>query len=86
MQNNIEMEVREAVVEVICLQLGIKELSEADRCRSLSDLNIDSFERMELVLRLEARLSVEIPDEEVTQDRLATVNDLIRYLLTLIRR
>ena len=85
-KNNIEAQVSDAVVQVICLQLGVKELSEADKSRLLSDLYLDSLDRMELVLRLEERLSVEIPDEDVTQDRLATTNDLIRYLLTLVQR
>ena len=46
---------------------------------SLEDLHGDSLSVVELVMRLEDTLAVEIPDEDY--ERIRTIGDLVRYIL-----
>ena len=71
------MNVQEKVITIIQDQLGsghdIKLESEV-----LNSSGIDPYECIEIVMRLEEELGVEIPDEEA--EKLHTVKDVVNYI------
>jgi acyl carrier protein len=78
-----EMEIKEKVIRVICQHLGIKELTEEFCTKPLTDIHLDSLDRMELILKLENELLIHIPDQAAVTNQLVTTNDFIEYILKL---
>jgi len=72
--SDIESQVKEIIVE----QLDVK-LEEIDESKSFTeDLQADSLAIVELVLALEEKFDIKIPDDEV--DKIKTVGDAISYI------
>ena len=68
------------VIEIICEQLDVK-ADEVDAAKSFTDdLGADSLAIVELVLALEEKFDVKIPDDEV--DGIRTVGDAVSYIKT----
>lgn len=68
------------VIEIICEQLDVK-ADEVDASKSFTDdLGADSLAIVELVLALEEKFDVKIPDDEV--DGIRTVGDAVSYIKT----
>jgi len=68
------------VIEIICEQLDVKP-DEVDASKSFTDdLGADSLAIVELVLALEEKFDVKIPDDEV--DGIRTVGDAVSYIKT----
>jgi acyl carrier protein len=74
--SDIESQVKEIIVE----QLDVKPEDVADAKTFQDDLGADSLAIVELVLALEERFDVKIPDDEV--DKIKTVGDAISYVKT----
>ena len=66
------------VKEIICEQLDVKP-EDVDPSKTFTDdLGADSLAIVELVLALEEKFDVKIPDDEV--DKIKTVGDAINYI------
>jgi acyl carrier protein len=74
--SDIESQVKEIIVE----QLDVKP-EDVDASKTFTeDLGADSLAIVELVLALEEKFEVKIPDDEV--DKIKTVGDAIAYIKT----
>lgn len=74
MSGDIEAQVK----EIICEQLDVKP-EDVDNAKTFTDdLGADSLAIVELVLALEEKFDVKIPDDEV--DKIKTVGDSIDYI------
>jgi len=67
-------EVKEVVVE----QLSVKEDEVKEESRFVEDLGADSLDVVELVMALEEKFDIEIPDEDA--EKIATVADAISFI------
>lgn len=70
----IFMDVKEIIVE----QLGVSEESVSLDSTFLDDLGADSLDIVELIMALEEKFNIEIPDEEV--EKAITVKDVVDYI------
>ncbi|KPL19509.1 MAG: acyl carrier protein [candidate division Zixibacteria bacterium SM23_81] len=71
---SIETKVKEIIVE----QLGVDAKQVTDGASFVDDLGADSLDTVELVMALEEKFSIEIPDEDA--EKITTVGDAIEYL------
>lgn len=67
-----------ALVESIAAELGPEQLSRVQLDSVISELGIDSLAMAQIVLELEERLGVTIPDDELSD--VVTVEDLVRIV------
>jgi acyl carrier protein len=71
-------DIRDKVIEIVVDQLDAKP-EDVDESKSFTeDLQADSLAIVELVLALEEKFDVKIPDDEV--DKIKTVGDAIEYI------
>ncbi len=73
-------DIQAQVQEIICEQLDVKAEDVAAEKTFTDDLGADSLAIVELVLALEEKFDVKIPDDEV--DKIQTVGDAISYIKT----
>lgn len=71
-------DIREKVIEIVVDQLDAKPEDIDDSKSFTDDLQADSLAIVELVLALEEKFDVKIPDDEV--DNIKTVGDAIKYI------
>jgi len=71
-------DIREKVIEIVVDQLDAKPEDVDDGKSFTEDLQADSLAIVELVLALEEKFDVKIPDDEV--DKIKTVGDAIKYI------
>ena len=64
--------------EIIVEQLGVDAKQVTDGASFVDDLGADSLDTVELVMALEEKFSIEIPDEDA--EKITTVSDAIDYL------
>jgi acyl carrier protein len=76
MSSDIESQVKEIIVE----QLDVKPEDVSESKTFTEDLGADSLAIVELVLALEEKFEVKIPDDEV--DKIKTVGDAVSYIKT----
>jgi len=67
-------EVKEVVVE----QLGVSADEVKEESKFVEDLGADSLDVVELVMALEEKFDIEIPDEDA--EKIATVSDAIKFI------
>lgn len=67
-------DVKKCVVE----QLGVEEDKVTESASFVDDLNADSLDLVELVMELEKKFDVKIPQEE--QENIKTVADAMKYI------
>jgi len=67
-------EVKEVVVE----QLNVNPDEVKEESKFVEDLGADSLDVVELVMALEEKFDIEIPDEDA--EKIATVNDAIKFI------
>ncbi|KIM07733.1 MAG: acyl carrier protein [Sulfurovum sp. FS06-10] len=67
-------EVKEVVVE----QLNVSPDEVKEESRFVEDLGADSLDVVELVMALEEKFDIEIPDEDA--EKIATVTDAIKFI------
>jgi len=68
----------EEIQEIICEQLKAKPEEVKLETSFIDDLEADSLDSIELVMALEEKFNIEIPDEDA--ERMNTVDDVIRYV------
>ena len=68
----------EEIRKAIAQQLNIPEEKITENSRLIDDLKADSLDVVELVMGLEERYGIEIPDEDLPS--IKTVGDIIRYI------
>lgn len=66
------------VRDIICSQLEVAPGKVEEKASFTEDLKADSLAVVELVLALEEKFGIEIPDEDTEQ--IKTVGDAIRYI------
>lgn len=71
---DIELVVRETVAE----QLGVNMTQVTPEASFVNDLGADSLDTVELVMGLEEKFDVEIPDSEA--EKIQTVGDAVNYV------
>lgn len=70
--------VEDKVKECIVSQLGVNDDEVTPEASFVDDLGADSLDIVELVMALEDRFGIEIPDEDV--EKMRTVKDAIDYV------
>ncbi len=74
MGDNLEKKLRSIVSD----RLGVEFSEVTPEATILDDLGADSLDVVELVMELEEKFDIEIPDEDV--ERMRTVGDMERYV------
>lgn len=74
------MSLFEEIREVISEQLGVKPEEVKPRSSFINDLDADSLDTVELIMALEEKFDIEIPDEDA--ERIQTVGDAVKYIET----
>ena len=72
------MSLFEEIQEIICEPLKVKPEEVKLEASFSDDLGADSLDLIELVIELEEKYNIEIPDEDA--ERMNTVDDIIRYV------
>ena len=72
------MALADDVKAIIAEQLGVKVEEVTDSASFINDLGADSLDTVELVMALEEKFGVEIPDEDA--EKMTTVGEAIKYL------
>ena len=72
------MALTDEVKAIIAEQLGVKIEEVTDSASFVDDLGADSLDTVELVMALEEKFSVEIPDEDA--EKMTTVGEAVKYL------
>ena len=71
---SLEEEVRKIIVD----QLGVDAAQVTIEARFIDDLGADSLDTVELIMALEEKFSVEVPDDDA--EKLVTVGKVIEYI------
>ncbi len=71
-------EIKASVYSTISEQLGVAESEISSESSLINDLGADSLDVVELVMALEEKFEIQIPDEDA--QNLATVGDAIKYI------
>jgi acyl carrier protein len=74
MSADVEAQIKEAIVE----KLGVEESKVTPNASFINDLGADSLDTVELIMELENRFNIQIPDED--QEKIQTVGDAISYV------
>lgn len=72
------MSLFEEIQEIICEQLKAEPEEVKLETSFIDDLGADSLDSIELVMALEEKFNIEIPDEDA--EGMNTVDDVIRYV------
>ncbi len=68
------------VKEVVAEQLNVNADEVKEESKFVEDLGADSLDVVELIMELEEKFDIEIPDSEA--ENIATVGDAIKYIET----
>lgn len=71
-------DLKKQIVETIAEQLGIDVSEVAESKSFIEDLNADSLDLTELIMTLEEKFDIEIPDD--VAEKLKTVGDVITFV------
>ena len=74
----ISSELEARFKKVIAEQLNVEETEVVPSARFTDDLHADSLDLVELLMTLEERFDLEIPDEDM--EKLVTVGDALAYI------
>jgi acyl carrier protein len=68
----------EEVKEVVAEQLNVNADDIKEESKFVEDLGADSLDVVELIMELEEKFDIEIPDADA--EKIATVGDVIKYI------
>lgn len=74
MSVDVEAQIKDAIIE----KLGVEESKVTEGASFINDLGADSLDTVELIMELENRFNIQIPDED--QEKIQTVGDAINYV------
>jgi acyl carrier protein len=72
------MSVFDEVKEIIVEQIGCDESQVTEDASFIDDLGADSLDIVEIMMALEEKYDVEIPDEDA--EKIKTVGDAVKYI------
>lgn len=72
------MAIIDDIKEVVVEQLNVNADEVKEEAKFIEDLGADSLDVVELIMALEEKFDVEIPDEEA--EKILTVGDAIKYI------
>ncbi|NKQ41304.1 MAG: acyl carrier protein [Sulfurovum sp.] len=72
------MAIMDDVKEVVAEQLNVSADEIKEESKFVEDLGADSLDVVELVMALEEKFDIEIPDEDA--EKIATVSDAIKFI------
>jgi acyl carrier protein len=72
------MKLEELVSEIIVEQLGISKEEIVPEASFIDDLGADSLDIVELVMAIEEKFDIEIPDDDA--EKLQTIGDAFAYI------
>jgi len=72
------MAILDDVKEVVVEQLNVSSDEVKEESRFVEDLGADSLDVVELVMELEEKFDIEIPDEDA--EKIATVADAVKFI------
>jgi len=72
------MSLLEEIKDVVCEQLGVKAEEIKPEASFIDDLGADSLDTVELVMALEEKFGIEIPDEDA--EKMFTIKDVVKYI------
>ena len=72
------MALLEDITEVVVEQLSVNADEVKGDAKFVEDLGADSLDVVELVMALEEKFDIEIPDDEA--EKIQTVNDVVAYV------
>lgn len=78
--NDVETKIKEAIVE----KLGVEESKVTPQASFINDLGADSLDTVELIMELENKFNIQIPDED--QEKIQTVGDAVNYVKSKIAK
>ena len=70
--------IQDSVKDIIVEQLGVKPEQVTPEAKFIEDLGADSLDTVELVMALEEKFGIEVPDEQA--EKLQSVGDVIKYI------
>ena len=72
------MELKDKIVKLISETTKIEPANIQPNSNFIDDLNLDSLDMVELMMKMEDEFGLEIPEKET--EKLKTVNDVIQYI------
>ena len=78
------MGIFEEIREIVSEQLGLQSEEVKPEALFIDDLGADSLDIVELVMALEERFDIEVPDEDA--EKMQAVSDVIEYIETKTNR
>lgn len=78
---NLKQELKALLVEALMLKVSADEIADDMPLFGPDGLGLDSIDALELVVSLEKKFGVSVPNSEVAQKALATVNAIHDYIL-----
>lgn len=72
------MSLFEEIRDVVSDQLGVKPEEVKSESSFIDDLGADSLDTVELVMALEEKFNIEIPDEDA--EKMQKIDDVVRYI------
>ena len=70
--------IEEGVKSIVVNQLGVEESAVIGTAKFIDDLGADSLDIVELVMAMEEKFGIDIPDEEA--ENIRTVDDAVSYI------
>jgi acyl carrier protein len=80
-EDNLKDAIKEMMVENLMLKTSKDEIPDEMLLFGPGGLGLDSIDALELVVSLEKRFGVSVPNSEVARSALATVNSIHGYVL-----
>ncbi len=71
-------DINSKVIEVVCEQMGVSADKVSVETSFVNDLGADSLDTVELVMELEEKFDITIPDEDA--EKIQTVGDAVSYI------